>query len=117
MVEVGLDLGDGKERRPFRVEDDGGDVVVEQYPLAIPVRAADQEYLEGAMPLHADRPAAGVPEQVFHLGAPLGVGCAAQTEAEGEQAGPVLAGPVRFVRKAFSPQILSAVLGVIIMYV
>src|SRR5260370_19203424 len=99
MLDVGPYLGDGEQCRALRVEDDGGDVVVEKHPLAAAVWSAGQEHLEGAMSVHADRPTAGVSEQVFHLGGPLGVGRAAQTEAKGEQTGPVLARPRLSVSK------------------
>src|SRR5260370_35461761 len=103
MLDVGPYLGDGEQCRALWVEDDGGDVVGEKHPLAATVRAAGQEHLEGAMSVHADRPTPRVSEQVFHLGAPLGVGRAAQTEAEGKHTGPGRAAPARLVSKGYTP--------------
>src|SRR5262249_2877615 len=65
--------------------------------------------------VHADCPATRVPQQVFHLRAPLGMRRAAQPEAEGEQSSPVFAGPVLLMSKAFAPQVLPAILRVIVM--
>src|SRR4051812_37956133 len=69
------------------------------------------------MPVDADRTAAGVAQQVLHLGGPLGVRRAAQAEAVREQAGPVLAGPILIVGEAFAEQVLPAVLGVVVIAV
>src|SRR5438876_10551763 len=64
------------------------------------------------MPVHAHDSAAGMPEQAFHLCAPLPVRCVAQPEAEGEKPGPVYAGPVLLVGEAFAREVLTAILGV-----
>ena len=61
--------------------------------LPVAVGAAGEEHLEGVVPVDADAAAAAVAEQRLHLGDPLRVRGAAQAEAVGEQAGPVLARP------------------------
>src|SRR5262249_51267592 len=76
-----------------------------------------QKHFKGAMPIHTDRPAAGVAQQLLHLRAPLGVCRAAQREAEAEQPGPVFAGPVVLVGEAFAKQVLPGVHAVIVIAV
>ena len=86
--------GIDSRRGAVRVEDDGGDVVVEQHPLAVAVGAAGEEDLERVVarrtPTARPRP---WPSSASISAIHWRVRGAAQAEAVGEQAGPVLAGP------------------------
>jgi hypothetical protein len=107
LLEVRLHLGDREERGPVAVIDDRRDVVVEQHPLAVAVRAAGEPDLERVVALDAHAAAAAVTQEVLHLGGPLRVGGAAQAVSVGEEAGPVLAGPeVVALGPALAPEIL-----------
>ena len=117
QTKVGLDLRDGEQRRPLPIEDDRGDVMIEEDPFAFAVSAAGQQHFKGAVSVDADDAAAGMAEQAFHLRTPLGVRRPAQPKPEGKQPRPVFARPVIPVREALAPEVLSAVLRVIVVSV
>src|SRR5579875_2610821 len=90
---IALDFDDGEQGSTFAIENDGGKVVVEQYPLASPIRTAGQENLKRVVAVHADDTAAVMAQQRLHLCCPLRVRGAAQAKTMGEQACPVVTRP------------------------
>ena len=66
------------------IEDHGGNIVVQQHPLAGPVRPAAEEHLERIVPLDPGTPAPIVAQQGLRLADPLSVCGAAQPKTVGE---------------------------------
>jgi len=103
---------DGEERGTFLVEDDGGDVVIEQNPFTVAIRPAGEEDLEGVVSAHPTPRPRPWPSRLLHFGCPLRVSCAAQAESVREKARPVFArAGIAALREPLAPQVLSTVLG------
>lgn len=92
----------------MRVENDGGDIVIEENPFACAVWAAGEKDFKRIVSGDAETAPAGMAEEMFHFGGPLGMGGAAKAEAIGEETGPIFAGAEVAFGEAVAPEIFRA---------
>ncbi len=112
-TQVLLDLGDRQQSLALLIKDDGRDVVIQQRPASRSIGTAREKDLERIVPCHTNDAGSVVSEQLFHLGGPLRMRRATQSEAVSEQPGPIFTSrSVRVVIESLAPQILDALLAV-----
>ena len=107
----------GQEAVAFLIEDDSGNIVIEQGPSARAVISAGEPDFKRIMPLHTHGAAPGVSKKLLHFGSPLRVGGSAEAEPLREEAGPILAGAEVAFAKSRTPQVLRSFLPMPVMRV
>ena len=113
-----FDFGDGQEASAGGVEDDGGEIMIEEGPAAFAVSAAAEENFEGIVAIDAEAAGAIVAEELIEFGGPLGMSRATEAEAVGKKAGPIFArARVATFVEAGAPEVLSAFFAVGVMSV